>query len=86
MIPAPVQALLRVGNPNLRSPAQISLDPAKHLRPPSFEEGIAEYVWTCNMMRQWQLARQNIADCMHAFMVLRAVQAVPRGPTGPGRH
>ena len=43
LIPVPVQIQLRDGNPNLRSPAQISLDPAKHLRPPSFEEGIAEY-------------------------------------------
>ena len=49
LIPAIVQILLRDGNPNLRSPAQISLDPAKHLRPPSFEEGIAEYVGACSV-------------------------------------
>jgi hypothetical protein len=34
--------MLRDKNPNLRGSARISLDAAKHFRPPSFEEGIAE--------------------------------------------
>lgn len=35
------QALVFQNNPNVRDAAAISLDPAKHFRPPSFEDGIA---------------------------------------------
>ena len=34
------QALVFEGNTNVRDAAAISLDPVKHFRPPSFEEGI----------------------------------------------
>jgi hypothetical protein len=81
-----VQALLRDANPNLRSPAQISLDPGKHLRPPSFEEGIAEYVSACYTICHWPCGRQVIEDRMHMSTVLHAVQAVSRWATRPGRH
>ncbi len=44
------QALVFENNHNVRAAAAISLDPARHFRPPSFEEGVAR----CEARLSWQ--------------------------------
>jgi hypothetical protein len=80
-----VQAILRDGNPNLRSPAQISLDPAKHLRPPSFEEGIAEYAGACSEIPPSMAACREEQRGLHACINVCCMlcRLYPEGPPGP---